>query len=194
MVERHDPQMTLWTCLAKLLGRLAPAILLSLAASATPAFAQTGTVQPPPAVQPVPGQLELSKLIWSTILAVDHANKSGNYSVLRDMSAQGFQINNDPARLAQIFAGLRQSRLDLSNVLLVPPSYTEAPRHLQEGVFQVKGAFLLRPTAIRFDLYYQWEQGRWKVFGIDIQPSSMVDSMPEVTPPPAATPAPTARR
>ena len=63
------------------------------------------TVQPPPSVRPTPGQLELSKLIWSTVAAVDHANRSGNYSVLRDISAQGFQINNNAAQLGQIFAG-----------------------------------------------------------------------------------------
>lgn len=177
--------MTIWTLVKGMPGRLAPAFLLSLVMAASPTGAQTGAVQPPPAARPVPGQLELSKLIWSTILAVDHANKSGNYSVLRDMSAQGFQINNDPARLAQIFAGLRQSRIDLSDALLVPPSYTEAPRLVQEGVFEVKGAFLLRPTTIRFDLYYQWEQGRWKLFGIDIQPATMVEAMPSFSPPPA---------
>ena len=155
-------------------GRLAPAFLLALAFAGLPASAQTGSAQPPPSIRPVPDQLELSKLVWSTILAVDHANRSGNYSVLRDMSAQGFQINNDAARLAQIFAGLRQSRIDLSNALLVPPSYSEAPKLVQDGVFEVKGAFLLRPTSIRFDLFYQWEQGRWKLFGIDIQPMTMV--------------------
>jgi hypothetical protein len=129
-------------------------------------------------MRPVPDQLELSKMIWSTILAVDHANRSGNYSVLRDMSAQGFQINNDAARLAQIFTALRQQRIDLSNALLVPPTYYEPPRQVQADVFEVKGLFQLRPTAIQFDLFYQWEQGRWKLFGIDIQPLAMIEAMP----------------
>lgn len=162
-------------------GRLAPAFLFSLAAPLTGLAAQAPaapSVQAPPALSPVPDQLEMSKLIWSTILAVDHANRSGNYSVLRDMSAQGFQINNDAARLAQIFSGLRESRIDLSNALLVPPTYFEAPRQVQADVFEVKGLFQLRPTSIQFDLYYQWEQGRWKLFGIDIQPVSMVQAMP----------------
>ena len=172
--------MTIRTLVKEMSGRLAPVFLLSLAVAASPVAAQTSAVQPPPAARPVSDQLELSKLIWSTILAVDHANKSGNYSVLRDMSAQGFQINNDAARLAQIFAGLRESRIDLSNALLVPPTYTEAPLLVQEGVFEVKGAFLLRPTAIQFNFLYQWEQGRWKLFGIDIQPTTMVATMPAI--------------
>ena len=135
-------------------------------------------VQPPPSLRPVPSQLELSKMIWSTIAAVDHANRSGNYSVLRDISAQGFQINNDPATLGQVFAGIRASQIDLSNALLVPPTYTEAPQQVREDIFRVRGIFQLRPVSIGFDLYYQWEQGRWKLFGIDLQPLEMIDRMP----------------
>ena len=164
-------------------GRRAPAFLVVLAlfaGSATaPATAQQPSVQPPPSVEAVPDQLELSKLIWSTILAVDHANRSGNYSVLRDLGAQGFQINNDAAKLAQIFAGLRSQRIDLSNALLVPPTYLEAPRVVQPGIIEAKGVFQLRPTAIQFDMFFQWEQGRWKLFGIDIQPLEMLEAMPD---------------
>lgn len=140
------------------------------------------SVQPPPSIRPVPGALELSKLIWSTMAAVDHANTSGNYSVLRDMSAQGFQINNNAARLGEVFASIRQSRIDLSNTLLVPPTYTQAPRLVQGDVFEVQGLFQIRPTSIQFQIYYQWEQGKWKLYGIDVQPLTMVEQMPAGAP------------
>lgn len=170
-------------------GRLAPAFLFALAAPLAPAGAQAPpTIQAPPALRPVPDQLEMSKLIWSSILAIDHANRSGNYSVLRDLGAQGFQINNDAARLSQIFAGLRESRIDLSNALLVPPTYFEAPRQVQADVFEVKGVFQLRPTSVQFQLLYQWEKGRWKMFGVDIQPLQMVPAMTSA--PQAAQPQP----
>ena len=154
-------------------GLRAPAFLAPLLLLAMPAVAQQTTVQPPPSTEPVPDQLELSKLIWSTILAVDHANRSGNYSVLRDMSAQSFQINNDAARLTEIFSGLRNQRIDLANVLLVPPTYLEAPRQVQNGMIEAKGIFQLRPVAVYFDVLFQWEQGRWKLFGIDLRPLEM---------------------
>ena len=167
-------------------GQIAPAFFYFAAlatvgslAVATPAAAQQqaqqaqSTVLPPASVRPVPDQLEMSKLVWSTVIAVDQANRSGNYSVLRDMSAQGFQINNTAATLASTFAGIRNSRINLSNVLLVPPTYSEAPRQIQADVFEVKGLFVLRPTSIFFDMYFQWEQGQWKLFGIDLQPISM---------------------
>ena len=183
----------------KMPGLCAPAFFCALVGAAMlqpmPAFAQeqAPSVQPPPSTQPVPGSLELAKLIWSTIAAVDHANRSGNYSVLRDISAQGFQINNDPSKLAEIFSGIRNSRIDLSDALLVSPAYLEAPQQLQADIFQVKGVFQLRPISTYFELYFQWEQGRWKLFGIDLRPVPMEDVIgpdgrPTRSPPPASTP------
>jgi hypothetical protein len=174
-------------------GLRAPAFFCAAAmalAVPAPGLAQapvTGQARPPVSVQPVPGELELAKLVWTTMAMVDHANRSGNYSVLRDTSASGFQIQNDPARLAEIFAGVRSSRLDLSNALLVAPTYTAAPRQLQSDVFQVQGFFPLRPTAILFDLYFQWEQGRWKLFGISIEPGTVLQAGQKATPQPAPT-------
>jgi len=151
------------------------AAILALGA-ALPALAQApaGQSRPPVSALPVPSELELAKLIWSTMAMVDHANRSGNYSVLRDTSANGFQIQNDPARLAEIFAPIRASRVDIGNALVVAPTYVAAPALLQADVFEVKGYFALRPTPIFFDLYFQWEQGRWKLFGISIEPGQMV--------------------
>ena len=168
-------------------GALFALCAISLALSGYPAAAQSvqpgarlqqPSVQPPPSIRPTPSQLELSRMIWSTVAAVDHANRSGNYSVLRDISAQNFQINYNPARLTEIFAGLRNSNIDLSTALLVPPTYYEAPQMLSENLFQVKGLFQLRPVSIQFVMAFQWEQGRWKLAGIDIQPAEMVAAQP----------------
>ena len=103
---------------------------------------------------------------------------SRNYSVLRDTSASGFQIQNDPARLAEIFAGIRAMRIDLSNALIVAPVYTGGPTLLQADVFRAQGYFPLRPTPIFFDFYFQWEQGRWKLYGISVQPGSITQPTP----------------
>lgn len=139
---------------------------------------------------PVPSELELSKLIWSTIAAVDHANQAGNYSVLRDLSAPSFQMNNDAAQLAQIFQGVRQSRIDLSNALLLAPTYSAPPTMVRADVLRVQGMFGLRPTAILFDIYYQWVNGRWRLFGVSIGSESIATQQPGGAP--AARPQPPA--
>ncbi len=158
---------------------------------AQPVFAQGAPPilpQPQPQVSPVPvpNELELAKLIWSTMAAVDHANQAGNYSVLRDLSAPGFQANNDSARLSEVFASLRASRIDLSNTMLLAPTYFGPPRLVETGVLQVRGQFGLRPTAINFELYYQWVSGKWKLFGVSIVPVQIATQQPG---PPVAPPA-----
>ena len=161
-------------------GRVAPALLflgvvLLLLASAAPAVAQA---PPAAAAQPVPSAIELSKMVWSTMLAIDHANRAGNYSVLRDLGSPGFQANNDAAKLATIFAGLRAQGVDLSNSVLLAPTYSAAPAMIAPGVLRLQGSFGLRPTAISFDLYYQWDAGRWKLFGVSIIPMELARVQP----------------
>jgi hypothetical protein len=90
---------------------------------------------------------------------------------------------NDPAKLTQIFASLRQSGVDLSNTLLLAPTYSVPPRLEQPGLLRVRGMFGLRPTAIAFDLYFHWINGRWRLFGVSIAPASIATQQPG--PPPA---------
>lgn len=171
------------TTIKRLPRLIASAAALLALASPGAVLAQVAT-PPPASVQPVPGELELSKLIWTTMAAVDHANLSGNYSVLRDLSAPAFQNNNDAARLTQIFSGLRASGTDLSNALLLGPTWTAAPAIVPGGLLRLQGYFGLRPTAIAFDLSYQWVGGRWRLFGVAITPRSIA----------AVQPAPAAQR
>lgn len=175
-------------------GLRAPAFLFALCAGLLPAAAPAQTAEPtapaagvPPVSQaPVPGELELAKLVWSTMVGVDHANRSGNYSVLRDNSSTAFQIANDPARLTQVFANLRASRLDLSNTMLIAPIYSAAPQVLGNGVLSVKGIFAMRPAAIQFDLQFQWERGAWRLFGVSVEPRAILQTPPaQLAPPPA---------
>ncbi len=154
-------------------------------AIAQPAVAQRApaSTQAPVSLQPVPNDLELAKLIWSMMVAVDQANQSGNYSVLRDMAAPGFQIQNNPSRLSEIFGSLRQSRIDISNTLLLTPTYTAAPSILDGNVLRLQGYFGLRPSSVYFDLYYQWVEGEWRLFGVSITPQSIDSVQPQGTPP-----------
>lgn len=176
-------------------GRHAPAHLLAAALlllTGVPATAQVPN--PPPAAMPVPDPIELSKLVWSTMAAIDHANRSGNYSVLRDLGSPGFQVNNDAAKLAEVFASIRNQNIDLSNTLLLAPTYSAAPAIVGPGVMRIQGGFGLRPIAIDFDLYYQWSSGRWKLYGVSIAPASLATVQPGPQRPQPTPPQPARRR
>jgi hypothetical protein len=165
-------------------GRFAPTLLFSFliglfafAAEPSPAQQRGGrqqTIRAPAAAPaplasqiPVPDQTSLAKLVWSTMAAVDHANKTGNYSVLRDLGTGGFQANNNAASLAGIFAGLRDQRIDLSDTLIIPPTYEFPPQMIRTSVLRIRGAFNMRPTPIRFDLMFEWNQG-WRLEGVSV--------------------------
>jgi hypothetical protein len=100
--------------------------------------------------------------------AVDHANRTGNYSVLRDLGAPGFQANNTAASLAGVFTQIRDQRYDVGNALLVVPNYEIPPTIVEGGLMRVRGTFPLRPNALAFDLLFQAADGRWALFGISL--------------------------
>ena len=100
--------------------------------------------------------------------AVDHANRTGNYSVLRDLGTTAFQSRNNPANLATIFAGLRERNVDLSNTLVVTPIWEMAPAMIQPRILRLRGRFPLRPAAIAFDILFAWDGG-WRLEAIAVQ-------------------------
>ena len=118
----------------------------------------------------MPQDIFISKLIWSTMAAVDHANRTGNYSVLRDLGAPNFQANNTAASLAGVFAGIRNQGYDVGNSLLVVPVYDIPPTIVEGGMMRIRGTFPLRPNALAFDLLFQPVEARWSLFGIALAP------------------------
>ena len=157
-------------------GRIAPARLV-FAALALVFPCQPALAQAPPAAAtttspaPAPDQLTSLKMLWSTMAAVDHANRTGNYSVLRDLGSPAFQTRNNPANLAAIFAGLRAENVDLSATLVVTPAWEIQPTMVQPGILRMRGTFPLRPAAIAFDLLFSWQNG-WQLEGVAVQAQS----------------------
>ena len=160
-------------------GRFAP-LLAGVALSLV--LAAPAAAQPRPPAAPAPGataraaaapdQLVVLKLVWSAMAALDHANRTGNYSVLRDLASPDFQANNSAATLAGIFQNVRDARLDLSTTLIVNPTYQFPPSLIDGGLLRVRGSFPLRPQPIAFDLLFQQVAGEWRIFGIAVAPGA----------------------
>lgn len=108
-------------------------------------------------------------LIRSTLLTLNDANRSGNYSVLHDLAAPGFQQKNSPADLATIFADLRNRHFDLFAVALTAPQLSTPPHLENNGMLRLTGAFPTRPLQINFDLLFENVARQWRLFGISVQ-------------------------
>lgn len=102
--------------------------------------------------------------------ALDHANQTGNYSVLRELGTPSFQAANSAAALGTTFQALRNQQIDLSYTLVVAPTFQYPPSIVQDGLLRLRGAFPLRPAAIGFDLLFQNIAGQWRLFGIAVAP------------------------
>jgi hypothetical protein len=107
-------------------------------------------------------------LIRSTLLTLNDANRSGNYTVLRDLAAFGFQARNTAADLALIFTDLRRRNFDLFAVALTAPQLTTAPTLDGEGRLRLTGVFPTTPLQIAFDLLFENAGGQWRLFGISV--------------------------
>ena len=161
------------------------------AATTTAGFAQAPKSASPQTQAPKPAQIDRNGvliLIRSTLLALDHANKTGNYTVLRDLGAPGFQVNT-AARLAEIFASQRRDNLDLSGVAAIDPQLSLLPQIETNGLMHLAGLFPSVTSQVNFELTFAPVNGQWRLFGISVNVGSAAPVAPE-GPPAAANQAP----
>lgn len=159
-------------------------LAVAVAATASAGHAQT----PSPAQAPKPAQIDRNGvliLVRSTLLALDQANKTGNYTVLRDIGAPAFQ-GNTAAKLAEIFAKLRNDNLDLSGVAVIDPQLNLLPQIEANGLMHMTGFFPSVPSQVNFDLAFAPVNGQWRLFGISVGVGSSAPVAPEPPSPPVA--------
>src|SRR5262245_26737983 len=128
---------------------------------AGPALAQTSPAEKPvtkskPAAQKpaasqavMPDAEKIVLLLRTTLITLNDAIQTGNFTVLRDMAAPGFRDANTAGRLAQSFSDLASKGIDLSPTSVIAPQLTEPPGLDQaKGMLRLKGYFPGQPVQI----------------------------------------------
>jgi hypothetical protein len=151
-----------------------------------PVAKETVPTQPPapPGQQVVmPDGEKIVLLVRGTLITLNDAIQTGNFTVMRDKSAPGFRDANSAARLGQIFSDLAKSGIDLSVASVVTPQLTATPTLDQaKGLLNIQGYFPTEPQQINFELLYQSVGGRWRLFGLSVQPSKAAPPAPVAAP------------
>ncbi len=129
---------------------------------------QQAQQQTPPQLLPMPNDDRLLLMIMSSMMALNQANLTGNYTVLRDLAAPGFQQVNSPERLSQLFAKLRGRNIDLTPILLFQPKLYRKPEMNNAGMLRITGFFPTAPERVNFDLIFQPVEGKWRLFGLGV--------------------------
>ncbi len=117
----------------------------------------------------IPDANGLTILVRTTIVALNHANHTGNYTVFRDLGAPAFQKANTAAKLASIYANLRAQNLNFGPIVLFNPKFTKQPALNKQRMLRLTGFFPTSPLRVHFDLIYEWIENRWRLFGIAVQ-------------------------
>jgi hypothetical protein len=173
--------MSAVTCL------LAMAVAVSLVSVS--ACAQPAEPKPAPVEAAPPNAEQIVVLLRTTILTLNDALWTGNFTVLRDVSAPGFREANSAARLGVIFDDLMQRRIDLSTAATLAPQLSEVPVvEPRTGMLRIKGFFPAQPQRVDFEMLFQLVGGRWRVFGMSVQPVAAGAAQATSSVPPAAAP------
>jgi hypothetical protein len=163
---------------------IAVAIVIACTLVGAPARSQTSKPTHPDTAAK-PAQIDRNGvliLIRSSLLALDQANKTGNYTVLRDLGAPGFQTNT-AARLAEIFAKQRNDNLDLSGVAAIDPQLTLMPQIEPNGLMRMAGLFPSVPSQVNFELAFAPVNGQWRLFGISVSIGQAAPAAPSAPAP-----------
>ena len=122
--------------------------------------------QKPPPDKPLQAQTQF--LVRTTLLALNDANRTGNYTVLRDLAAPSFRERNSAADLAHVFAELRRVKLDLSMAALLMPDIEEPPLLDKDRRLRLKGSYPTEPNRIVFDILFEAVGGQWQLHSLSI--------------------------
>lgn len=120
---------------------------------------------------------QISALIRNTVIAINQANLTGNYTVLRDLGSAGFSYGRSAATLADIFRPLRENKIDLADTVLQDPLMSEQPRLSAQGMLQLKGWFPRGRENVTFDLTYRYEDNTWRIMSVAMGVQPVTDNV-----------------
>ena len=168
---------------------------------ATPARAQDTTTPggapataANPAASSVPQNLAVPQpevllaLLRTSLIGLDQANKTNNYTVLRDFGGPGMRRFSN-SELASLFTNLRNSHFDLAVVSILSPEITQTPAVTKDGLLTLVGYFPSRPLQIQFQIVFQPFEGQWRLFGLSVNVSKVAAEAPVAAVAPPEAPA-----
>ena len=146
-------------------------------------------IQSGPVNMPAPDVLTM--MIRAALTALNQANFTENYSVLRGMTTPALQIRLSAEQLGKAFADLRKQNLDLSPALVLTPEFTEAPKLTSAGALMLKGIFPSRPLRINFAIDYLPIDGYWMIDQLSVSAARADEPSVAAAPAPAPVAEPT---
>lgn len=128
----------------------------------------------------IPSAEVLIILVRTTLLTVNDAALTGNFSVLRERADPEFQTVASTAKLSLAFRQLILQHIDMSEAALATPKFDGNPSFSDRGLLQLKGTMEIAAGLIAFNFAFKPVAGYWQPMGItvSITPKTVVQPTP----------------
>jgi len=129
-------------------------------------------VIPAQAEDTVPSPVLQEILIKTSLLTLNDANITGNYTVLHAKLAKPFRDQFSPDRLKQAFKSFADQKIDWGLIATKPPVATSESKIDSRGALLLRGYFDTRPSRVTYDLDFLPSGGEWKPIklNVDVKP------------------------
>jgi hypothetical protein len=117
----------------------------------------------------VPTGATLRRMATETLLALDQAVESRDFTAFHARSSALLQRDKAPQQLQQASQQFIDKDIRLGVVKYVQPLLGPPAPGNEQGVLVVEGRYPTRPSEIRFALRYVRESGDWKLLGIRVK-------------------------
>jgi hypothetical protein len=126
----------------------------------------------------LPAPETMLALVRTSLLALDHALRTGNFTVLHGLGSPFLQQRLSVDQLARAFVALREKRPDLAAIAVATPMLTQQPLILENGMLRLTGHFPTRKQDIRFEMVFEAASGEWRLAGMDVAAGDIAAAQP----------------
>jgi hypothetical protein len=121
-------------------------------------------------------------MVRSAIVALDHANRTGDYSVFHALLVPAQRNRFTPADYAEHYAPLRKAKLVLLPALAAQMQFTKPPHLDKGGLLHMEGRFLTQPKNLGYRAVFMQENKEWMLLTLKVgtidPPSAPLASAP----------------
>jgi hypothetical protein len=120
----------------------------------------------------IPSPFSQEVLIKASLLSLNDANVTGNYTVLHAKLAKPFREQFSPDKLKQAFKDFADKKIDFEIVVAKPPIPVKDALVDERGALQLRGYFDTTPSRVIYELDFIASEGEWKAIklNVDIKP------------------------
>jgi hypothetical protein len=135
---------------------------IALTAAAIPALSGAASAQA------LPSPLTQEVLIKASLLTLNDAIVTDNFTVLHARMSKPFRDQFPPDRLRGIFKSFVEGHAEFDLIVAKPPIAAAESKIDSEGVLRLNGYFDTTPRQVKYNLGYIRSEGEWKLSALNV--------------------------